>query len=324
MDNERHRVTSAEVARACGVSRATVSYVLNNDPRQHISPETREKVLETARQLKYQPFAPARVLRSGYSQLVLAVLPFEQVDPLIASSLQKLQDALAENGFSLIWHVGLHDLEGQTHPSANLAPAAIVSYVDEDSPAANAFISQFNVPTFSLLSPSSRESVGRTQAEYLARRGFHRLVYAAPERSDLQSLSQGRLAGVRRACAELGLAPPQVQTIPATRSAAREALTGLLARQPLPFGLCCYNDEVAIAAMAALTDVGVQIPAQVAVIGCDDIPLAQFSIPPLTTVNFDNPVSLEELAEQIIAASQGETAWEVPPTTLSITVRGSA
>jgi len=324
MENEHHRITSAEVARACGVSRATVSYVLNNDPRQHISPETREKVLEAARLLNYQPFAPARVLRSGYSQLALAVLPFEQVDPLIAGTLKRLQDALSEQGYSLIWHVGLHDLASQVHPSANLAPAVIVSYVDEDNPEANAFIRQFNVPIFPMISPKAREAVGEIQGGYLYERGFRRLVFASPERDDLQSLSEARLEGVRRVCAARKLAPPQVAVIPGTREGAREAVAALLAQAPPPFGLCCYNDEVAIAAMAALADAGVPVPTAVSVIGCDDIPLAQFSIPSLTTVTFSNSYPMDQLAENIIAASQGEPAGEVPPTSLSIVVRASA
>jgi DNA-binding LacI/PurR family transcriptional regulator len=64
----KKRLTSADVARASGVSRGTVSYVLNNDPRQSIPTETRERVLKAARTLGYQPFAPARSLRAGYSR----------------------------------------------------------------------------------------------------------------------------------------------------------------------------------------------------------------------------------------------------------------
>lgn len=67
------RVRSVDVAREAGVSQATVSYVLNNDPRQSIPEETRARVLEVARKLGYQPYAPARMLRSGKSKLVLMV-----------------------------------------------------------------------------------------------------------------------------------------------------------------------------------------------------------------------------------------------------------
>ena len=73
MEREQRRVTSEDVARASGVSRATVSYVLNNDPRQSIPLETRERVLKVARDLGYRPFTAARILRVGYSRIVLVV-----------------------------------------------------------------------------------------------------------------------------------------------------------------------------------------------------------------------------------------------------------
>jgi DNA-binding LacI/PurR family transcriptional regulator len=118
MEREKRRVTSEDVARASGVSRATVSYVLNNDPRQSIPLETRERVLTVARELGYRPFTPARILRAGYSRIVLVVLQFELVDPAIARSLKELEAALAGQGFSLIWYVGLHTALGHIHPSA--------------------------------------------------------------------------------------------------------------------------------------------------------------------------------------------------------------
>ena len=64
MEKEQRRVTSEDVARASGVSRATVSYVLNNDPRQSIPLETRERVLKIARELGYRPSTAARILRA--------------------------------------------------------------------------------------------------------------------------------------------------------------------------------------------------------------------------------------------------------------------
>ena len=107
---------------------APASYVLNNDPRQSIPAETRERVLKAARTLGYQPFAPARSLRAGYSRLVLLVVQFEQVDPNVARDLHYLETGLAGHGYSLIWHVGAHVTAGLTNPSANLTPAVQSEY----------------------------------------------------------------------------------------------------------------------------------------------------------------------------------------------------
>ncbi len=324
MEKEQRRVTSEDVARASGVSRATVSYVLNNDPRQSIPLETRERVLKVARELGYRPFTPARILRAGYSRIVLVVLQFEMVDPAMARSLKELEAALAGKGFSLIWYVGVHTASGHIHPSANLTPAVIVSLVDETDADISEFLRQFNVPILSMNSETSRQAVGKAQVSYLAGRGQRRIIFAAPERRDVQWLAQARLDGVRQGCVEHALEPPTVQVVPAFRIGAREAIMHLLAQQSPPFGVCCYNDEVAFAVLAACSDASTQVPEQIAVIGCDDIPLAQLSIPSLTTITFDDSHWLATLTENILAASRGEPIREELPKPLSIVVRTSA
>lgn len=324
MANKQRRVTSADVARASGVSRATVSYVLNNDPRQTIPDETRERVLNAARELGYQPFAAARILRAGYSNLVLAVIQFEQVDPGMARDLKYLEAGLNAQGFTLIWYVGRHTAHESTHPSTNLTPAVIVSYVDERDAAVTSFLQQFSVPILSMSNPAAREAVGKAQVTYLAQRGQRQIVFASTERHDVQQLAQVRLDGVRQGCAELGLAPPLVQVVPASREGARAAIAQMLAQQASPFGICCYNDEVAFAVMAALSDARVAIPEQVAVIGCDDIPLAEFSVPALTTIGFHNQHFLDRVIANILAVSWGEAFDEASPLALSVVIRASA
>jgi DNA-binding LacI/PurR family transcriptional regulator len=323
----RKRVTSADVAQASGVSRATVSYVLNNDPRQTIPVETRERVLKAAKQLGYRPYAPARTLRAGYSRIVLAVLPYEQIDPGLARRLRDLQAALAEQGFSLICHVGLHSLSDHTHPSSNLTPAVIAAFTDQEDKATTAFLGEFNAPIVWMHTPGYGEAVGAEQVTYLVSRGYERIVFAAPTRSDVQTITQSRLEGVRRRCSELGIAEPFVQVIPFSRAEAREAIENALALNRTPFGLCCYNDEVAIAAMSGLRDAGIKVPESVAVIGCDDIPLAQFSAPALTTITIasEDQKRLEALSvDNILAASRGEPLRKIPAVQLTVALRESA
>jgi DNA-binding LacI/PurR family transcriptional regulator len=324
MGKEQRRVTSEDVARASGVSRATVSYVLNNDPRQSIPLETRERVLKVAQELGYRPFTAARILRAGYSRIVLVVLQFEMVDPAMARSLKELEAALAGKGFSLIWYVGIHTALGHIHPSTNLTPAVIVSLVDENDADISEFLRQFNVPILSMNSETTRQPVGRAQVSYLAERGQNRIVFATPERRDVQWLAQARLDGVRQGCVERAFEPPIVQVIADSRAGARESIMHLLAQQTPPFGICCYNDEVAFAVLAACSDLAIQVPNSIAVIGCDDIPFAQLSIPSLTTISFDNRGWLASLTENILAVSRGEPIREALPKPLSIVVRASA
>jgi DNA-binding LacI/PurR family transcriptional regulator len=200
----------------------------------------------------------------------------------------------------------------------------IASFADETDPTVAAFLRPFNAPIVSMSNTTFRQAVGSAQVNYLVQQGRERSVFAAPERRDVQKLAQARLDGVRQRCLELTLKPPLVQIVPLSRQGAQEAIADLLARQSPPFGVCCYNDEVAFAVIAALSDAGIDIPESAAVIGCDDIPLAQFSNPPLTTISFDTRQLLDLRIKHILAASQGELIQESPPVSLSVIVRKSA
>src|SRR5215218_9071233 len=97
---DSRRVTSADVARMAGVSRATVSYVLNDTPHQTISAHTRDRVLHAAAVLGYAPSAAARTLRTGRSDVVLCLLPDWPIGPEVGSMLGNLSTALARSGLT--------------------------------------------------------------------------------------------------------------------------------------------------------------------------------------------------------------------------------
>lgn len=321
----QQRITSADVARACGVSRATVSYVLNNDPHQTIPLETRERVLQAVQELGYSPFAPARLLRAGQNQLVLAVLPFEQIDPSLSLLMKDLEQKLAMRGLTLICYVGVHPQTGTLHPSAHVTPSVLLSYADPTDPMITTFLRQFHVPVLQLLGGARmQEKAGKMQADYLIQRGKRSLIFLAAERDDVQILSRHRLNGVRQACTQWELADPVVCILPSSRENARAVLRDALTRSAPPWGICCYNDEVAFAALAALADENIAIPRTAAVIGCDNIPLARWSIPALTTITFDDECSLDPLIEAIVALSRGESVAWTRPETLTLVQRASS
>jgi len=319
----KQRLTSHDVARESGLSRATVSYVLNNDPRQTIPEETRQRVLKAARKLGYRPSAAARALRAGYSQLILGGVQFIKNNTNMARHMHYLEAELAKRQFTLIWHIGSQLATGQGHPSANLAPAVVIAF-DEISPASRSFLRQFGAPVLSLVNTSARQSTGGAQVEYLSGRGKRSMVFAAPERSDLQTLAHARLEGVRKECAKRGLKPPLVQVVPSAREGAVQAIKTILDKRTPPLGICCYNDEIAFGVLSALTHEGISIPNSVAVIGCDNIPLSQLSIPALTTIEFDNREFLDLLIENIVAVCKRERIRKRPLIPLSVIERDSA
>ncbi|MFE4722469.1 LacI family DNA-binding transcriptional regulator, partial [Streptomyces sp. NPDC056728] len=124
--------TSEDVARAAGVSRATVSYVLNNTRGGRVSEATRERVREAARQLGYVPHAVARALRAGRSGVVLLTAPAVTAGPLFAQFFAELQSALSELGYTAVLYgpTGHRGAEAARR-WAELRPDAVLSLMDD-------------------------------------------------------------------------------------------------------------------------------------------------------------------------------------------------
>jgi DNA-binding LacI/PurR family transcriptional regulator len=132
-----------------------------------------------------------------------------------------------------------------------------------------------------------------------------------------------RLAGVRRACAEMHLDPPVLATV-GLDEASGPAAAGTWQEAGVT-GVCAYNDEYAFVVLAGLRGHKLRVPEDMAVIGVDNIPLAAFSDPPLTTVEG----SMETHTEQLVASVLGALAGREPPPSLlregvRLILRGSA
>src|SRR5262245_50720847 len=131
MGNVRlRRVTSADVAREAGVSRATVSYVLNNTPHQKIPEQTRQRVLDAATRLGYAPSAAARALRGGRSDLVLCLLPDWPIGPETGATLENLSASLSEHGLTLVVHPRARGTRPISEIWKAMTPAAVLAYED--------------------------------------------------------------------------------------------------------------------------------------------------------------------------------------------------
>src|SRR3954454_3730110 len=100
------RPTGADVARRAGLSRATVSYVLNNSPHQVIPDPTRQRVLAAAAELGYTPSPAARALSSGRSDVILLLLPDWPIGPTVGHLLEDLSAELAAHGLTFVAHPG--------------------------------------------------------------------------------------------------------------------------------------------------------------------------------------------------------------------------
>ncbi|MEV6842230.1 LacI family DNA-binding transcriptional regulator [Actinoplanes sp. NPDC051411] len=312
------RVTSADVARLAGVSRATVSYVLNDTPRQTISADTRSRVRSAAATLGYAPSAAARTLRTGRSDVVLLLLPDWPIGPEVGAMLGHLSTELARIGLTFVVHPGNREDRPISEIWKAITPAAVIAYADF-SPGEMAAMRAAGVALVVALfgrEPQSwgaehgrelevpQQLVGRRQVEHLAAAGHTRLGYACPDDERLQFFSEPRLAGVRSACRAGGLPEPLTETVTLSAEAAADSVRRWRASGVT--GVCAYNDEVALAVLAGVRRLGLAVPADLAVIGVDDIPPARLAAPALTTVTTDQSAVAAHLVETVLAAMKGE------------------
>ncbi|MBI5839416.1 MAG: LacI family DNA-binding transcriptional regulator [Chloroflexi bacterium] len=294
------RANSIDVARQAGVSRTTVSFVLNNVPDVTISDSTRKRVLEAARSLNYHPNAAGRKLVSGKSRtlgLVLCQSP-EQVsaDALLPQVLLGVEQAAIQQGYQVL----LKPVE----PNAPLGYTKIVNenFVDgillsgpreNDQEIIRLHEDGFPVMLMGQLPDSSIPFVdidasagAETAAKHLIECGHRRIAMITNAPLTFTSAQQRR-DGYARALEESGLAMDEslVKEGNYTPASGYAAMTELLALSSPPTAIFVASDVVAMGAMLAAKRAGLCIPRDLALVGFDDIPLAEYFDPPLTTVH---------------------------------------
>jgi DNA-binding LacI/PurR family transcriptional regulator len=328
------RPTSSDVAREAGVSRATVSYVLNDTPHQKIPEHTRRRVLDAAARLSYLPSAAARALRSGRSDVVLLLLPDWPIGPAVGLLLEAMSGMLAEAGLTFVAHPRAHAVRPASDVWKAITPAAVVAFEDFDEQEAAAMQAAGVQLAVAVLGRSARrgfelewpqQRIGRLQVEHLAATGHRRIGYAWNPDNRIRNFAQARLDGARQACAELGLDEPDVREVPLDPAAAATVVNAWRSATPAVTAVCAYNDETALALLAGLRQHGLTAPSDLAVVGVDNIPAAALVDPPLTTVVADHWAMAEHIAHSIVAGLQGGPPPPRPGSdAVDVVVRASA
>jgi len=294
----RRKVNSFDVARAAGVSQATVSYVLNGRSDQMIREETRQRVLEAARALGYRPNLAARTLVTGKTGMVALWVPFsfhsvyshvmEQIVRLAKETHYRILVAQIHGETSETLNAG--GLLSAVHVDGILAfdTGGLVGQIAGDAQALPAIVS-FG-PTYSPrvdhvgidLYGASLQAV-----RHLRDSGCHRIAHATDE----FALSNGdvRVRAYIEVMAESGLEPEVILMgrgdFEDSYRHLREYFDNAAAQNAVPDGLFCWNDEAAIGANRALADLGLRVPDDVAIIGSDGIRETLYSVPALSTMS---------------------------------------
>ncbi len=296
----RRRPTSADVAARAGVSRTTVSFVLNDRPGTNISPSTRVRVLEAANELGYHPHASARGLAGGKSHtlgFVLRQSP-EQVagDAVLVETLRGLASAARTAGFRVMVEPldptdGTYDAllraqhtDGIVVSGPRIDDTGLVRLAHDGFP----IVLQGSLPGIEAPSVDVDNVRGaRLAVDHLIGLGRRRIacITNAPL---AYTAAQERLDGYRMALDDAGIGYDEslVAIADFDAGSGHRAMASLLgsgatARLDAAF---VASDVVAFGAIAAIREAGLRVPDDISVVGFDDIPLAAFYDPPLTTI----------------------------------------
>lgn len=294
------RPTSADVAAAAGVSRTTVSFVLNERADVKIPTGTRQRVVDAAQRLGYQPNAPARQLAGGRSHTLALVLHQspEQVasDAVLAETLRGLSAAARAGGFRVM--VELLATEGPFASYASLlraqhADGLIVHGPRSDDPSLRELIRdgfpivlQGSLPDIAVASVDVDNVAGaRGAVEYLIGLG-HRRIACVTNAPLAYTAAQERLAGYRAGLerSQIKFDPVLVEQADFDAPSGHRAMAQLLSRTTFDAAFVA-SDVVALGAIGALREEGLRVPTDISIVGFDDIPLAGYFDPPLTTVH---------------------------------------
>lgn len=318
-----NRISSEDVAQAANVSRATVSYVLNDRPGRRISEATRQRILDAAADLGYVPDPSALALRSGRQPIVLLHEPGEVTargqDPLPTGSTSGLMRAAVvrevRSWGMVVVSAGaglpIDDALKLLTPRLVLAPAGLSS---EDL----ALVERSRIPWYagepgqSLLERIAAD-LTRSQVAHLQERGHRRVCYVSTAVAELSGFAQQREAALLRACANLGVdCAGAVRLGPSEESleACAAALQGWLAQGVT--AVATFNDLYAGLALASARTIGASVPEDLAVVGVDDDPMSRFLDPPLSTVALRMAALGTHLAECGKATLEGRGVPDYP------------
>jgi len=314
------RITIADVARAAGFSQMTVSRVVND--KEDVSEATRQRVLDAIEHLGYRPSGIARGLATKRTGTLGLVLP-DVANPFFSDVARGVEDVAYAHGYGVFLCNTDEDPERELAVLASLEEKRVDGLVLCSSRLNEDELHEVVARHPSVVLVNRRlvgdqvrsvllddEAGGRLATRHLLK-GGHRAIglLAGPEVSHSGRM---RARGYRAALAAAGLPyyPNWVRSCPPVTEGGHRSALDLLQTHPELTALFCYNDLVAVGALAACAELGLRVPEDVAVAGHDGIPLAAWVTPPLTTCEVPRTDlggrAVESLLEQIEGASDGD------------------
>lgn len=311
-ETEKARATLIDVAKLAGVSRATASLVIRNDPK--ISAETREKVEAAIKTLGYVRNLTAARMRANQNRLIGVVVP-NLVNPFFSEFFAGIERVAKDAGLAVLL-ANSHDehatqLDVITRMREHGVDGLIICPATNTCAGMLSFDNLLRMPVVQALRRvrSDMDYIGpdysqgmHAAVDHLASLG-HRTIALAINLLT-HSASEERLAGFQAAMSKWGLSASSILTVSKEIPEIPSAAAALLDLAPRPTATICANDLIALGLLAGLTDLGISVGPDHALVGFDDVAQAEIARPRLTSVA-THPVRIGEQAANRLLARLG-------------------
>jgi LacI family transcriptional regulator len=325
----RGLATISDVAKAAGVSAATVSRVLNDS--SNVAADKAKRVRKAAERLGYKPFGPAQALRQQRTRL-WAVIIADIENPFFTAMVRGIEDAALAEGHRLVLCNSDEDLDKEAaYIDLAIAErnAGVVIAVASTNESDLGPLVEHKVPVVAVDREPMRAGIdsvvvdnqlGAEQAtEHLIETGHRRIAcITGPTRL---STANERLAGYKAAMARHGrkVEPGLVRRTNFKQDGGHRAARSLLKARPRPDALFVANNLMTLGALEAIREAGLAIPEQVAIVGFDDAPWTGLTDPPLTVVAQPTYEMGQHAAQLLATATEGMASRHIVlPTALVV------
>lgn len=320
------RPTIADVARRAGVSTATVSLTMNG--RYGVNPATAQRVRSAAAELGWVPSARARALSRARAQAVGIIIrrPAELigVDPFFSNLIAGVESVLARSEYALLVRVvGDREQESLAY-KAMVAEERVDGFLITDlemRDRRHEYLLDGGQPALVVGVPASRyplpvmgtdeRAAARAAVQHLIELGHQRIGHVAGAAGLIHT--RARQTAWRDTLRAAGLQPGPVASGEFSASGGARATRELLATADRPTAIFYANDLMALAGLSTAAELGVAVPRQLSVVGFDDVELAAYASPPLTTIGRDTQEWGRQCASALLALIDGT---EVPRRTI--------
>ena len=316
------RLTLEEIGQLAGVSRSTVSRVINDHP--NIRPSVRRRVEQVILETGYQPNSAARSLASSQSRILGLVMPSilqsAFIDPYYPLVIQAISHACNENDYTAALFLFQSAAEEENMSQRIVASGLIDGIIVTADTINSTFVSkiqQYDIPFVQIGRPPranaaaisyidvDNEAGAYLATSHLIQLGYQRIGQLATSHN---TAGVDRDAGFRHALSDRGLAVEAELTALGdfSETSGYHAMLALMDKQP--DAVFAHSDAMALGAIRAIRDRGFKVPGDIAVVGFDDMPLASRADPPLTTVrqpiNRTGALAVETLLDIIKTAAE--------------------